>query len=196
MNIESHMNWVKNLDSIIDGVVFDGNDRTKISVSLLHLSIEHQKGISYCVHNAAYSSAFALYRPQFESFVRGTWFNRCATDTQISSFIKGSEPPKINELISAIEKHDDYAHGVLKEQKNLIWGVLNDFTHGGSIQARLRITSNEIKPNYEPETIQWLLDKSFDLSFIAAIEIGLISKNNELIHSLKNQYSLVRNELP
>ena len=98
---------------LLDGVDFETSNRSRISVSLLHLSIEHQKGIHVLVGNNVIGSAFALLRPQFEAYVRGLWYNRCSTEKDLEKFISGNEPPRINDLISSIEETQGFTHGAL-----------------------------------------------------------------------------------
>jgi hypothetical protein len=186
---EQSVSWMVKSNQLLDGVDFKTSNRSVVSVSLLHLSIEHQKAIGVLVGcGNVNGSAFALLRPQFEAYVRGLWYNRCASDKQIQKFLSGGEPPRINKLIEAVEETDGFKHGALMRQKKSLWTALNDYTHGGSVQVKARTTGSEITGNYSLEHLAWLLNKSSDLSLLAGIEIVGIANNNELANELLSIY--------
>jgi hypothetical protein len=171
-------------NTLLDGVGFVTSNRSRIAISLLHLSIEHQKGIHVLVGSNVNGSAFALLRPQFEAYVRGLWFNRCSTEKDLEKFISGKEPPRINNLIDSIEKTQGFTHGALGKQKKSLWKGLNDFTHGGASQVKSRNTDSEIIGNYKAEYIEWLLNKTSDLSLLAGLEIAGIANNHKISKEL------------
>ena len=185
MSIDKSYTWMMASNALIDGIGFVGNERNRIAISLLHLSNDHQKGIHLLIDNELASSAFALLRPQFEALVRGLWFHRCATEKEIEKFLKKKEPPRINDMIQAIEETHAYSHGSLSALKSKIWKLLNDFTHGGLAQVLARNTDEQIISNYSLEQMNALLDKSVDISLVASIETALIAENSELSIALK-----------
>lgn len=138
LNILESQKWIELSSLAMDGVDFPSSNRANISVSLLHLSMGHQRGIHTLVDKGIDGSAFALLRPQFEAYVRGLWFSRCSKDTDVSNFISGKEPPKIKQLIANIETTDGYKNGALGRKKSKLWKYLNDLTHGGFFQVASR----------------------------------------------------------
>lgn len=158
--------------SLTDGITFETTNRLRVAVALLHLSLEHQTGIHSLVNLGVIGSAFALLRPQFEAYVRGVWYHRCATDTQVSLFIDGEQPPKINLLIEEIEKLEAFDEKLLSATKHQIWTNLNDFTHGGTIQVKARCTVDEIAQNYREEHIANLLTASASWSLLAGVALA------------------------
>lgn len=133
-------------------------------------------------------SAFALIRPQFESYLRGVWFHRGATDNQVSRFLSGEEPPKVGAIIDAVQKLEEFEEGALGNTKKEIWRNLNDFTHGGTIQVKARNTKDEIIGNYRLEHIAGLLQSSVTLSLLAGMAIANAVNDAELANNLLSLY--------
>jgi hypothetical protein len=169
---------------LIDGVSFETTNRLRVAVSLLHLCVEHQKGIHVLVDHGFAGSAFALVRPQFEAYVRGVWFHRCATEAQVADFLSGGEPPKINTLLEALEKVDAFSDGRLTMLKSAVWRNLNDFTHGGAIQVKARNTPDEIVGNYRPEHVSGLLQTAATLSFLGGVAIAAAVANVQMANEM------------
>ena len=61
--------------------------KTRVSLSLLHLSLEHCRGITSLIRYEVFGSALALLRPQVEAYIRDVWFDRCAQEEDAN--IKG-----------------------------------------------------------------------------------------------------------
>lgn len=54
--------------------------RARVAVALHHLCIEHRAAGHVLVDSDVRGSAFALYRPQFEAYVRANWYFDCASE--------------------------------------------------------------------------------------------------------------------
>jgi hypothetical protein len=135
-------------------------------------------------------------RPQFESYVRGVWYHLCAADNKVNEFIKGSEPPRISVQLSDIEALSNFNSESLIATKIAVWGVLNDFTHGGTAQVRARITADGIKQNYKIEHIIGMLRWSSILSFLGYVGMTTIANNDLLANNLReNFHSIYEGEL-
>jgi hypothetical protein len=180
--------WMKKRVSLTDGITFETTNRLRVAVALLHLSLEHQTGIHSLVNLGVIGSAFALLRPQFEAYVRGVWYHRCATDTQVSLFIGGEQPPKINVLIEEIEKLEAFDEKLLSATKNQIWTNLNDFTHGGSTQVKARCTVDEIAQNYREEHVANLLIASANWSLLAGVALAVAVGKEALARQLHSTF--------
>lgn len=186
MNHDIFVKWIEECEALLDRIDFETTDRARVSVSLLHLSLEHQKSISLLSGSPGNlnGSSLALLRPQFEAYVRGLWFNRCASEAEIDGFIKGTEPPRINKLIEAIEKTPGFMHGELMHKKTSVWRALNDYTHGGVTQVKARNSGNQIIQNYSEEHLLWLLNFSSYLGLLAGIEISGVANNSGIAGKL------------
>lgn len=180
--------WMAERVSLTNGVTFETTNRLRVAVALLHLSLEHQTGIHSLVNIGVIGSAFALFRPQFETYVRGVWYHRCATDAQVCSFIGGEQPPKINVLIEDIEKLEAFDEKLLSSTKRQLWYNLNDFTHGGATQVKARCTVDEITQNYKEEHIANLLTASASLSLVAGIALAAAVGTEALAHQLHSTF--------
>ena len=180
--------WVTVRVSLTDGVAFETTDRLRVAVALLHLSLEHQAGIHSLVNLGVIGSAFALFRPQFEAYVRGVWYHRCASEAQVSSFIRGEQPPRINVLIDEIEKLEAFDEKQLSSTKRQLWANLNDFTHGGTTQVKARCTVDEITQNYNEEHIANMLTASAGLSLAAAVALAAAMGTDALARHLLSTF--------
>jgi hypothetical protein len=183
--------WMTERVSLTDGIKFETTNRLRVAVALLHLSLEHQTGIHSLVNLGVIGSAFALLRPQFEAYVRGVWYHRCATDAQVSSFIGGEPPPKINVLIEEIEKLEAFDEKLLSATKRQIWPNLNDFTHGGPTQVKARCTVDEITQNYREEHIANLLTASATWSLLAGVALAAAMGTETLARELHAKYKSI-----
>ena len=121
--IEQSRRWMIDVATLVDGTTFDTTTRSKISVSLQHLSIEHHTGIHTLVDHGVLGSAFALFRPQFEAYVRGVWYHFCATEDDLLRFLSGSQPPHIDTLIEQLERRGAFSEGNLRRMKAKLGAV-------------------------------------------------------------------------
>ncbi len=188
--------WMKECGLLVDGVSFETTNRLRVSVSLSHLCVEHQKGIHVLVEHGVIGSAFALFRPQFEAYLRGVWFHRCATDAQVSGFLVGKDPPNFGDLMGAVQKLEGYEEGALARFEKEILRNLHDFTHGGAIQVKARITNDEICSNFHPEHIAKLLQAAAILALLAGLSISSAVNDNELSNNLSSLYQRLYEESP
>lgn len=183
--------WMVKCAALIDGVTFTTSDRARVSVSLHHLCIEHHTGIHTLVDQGVYGSAFALFRPQFEAYVRGAWYHFCASEIQVNKFLKGNDPPKINIQIAGLEAKGGFDAGSLSRMKAQVWNSLNDFTHGGATQVKARNTRDEVVQSYKPEHVFGLVTSSATLALLAGVGIAAVTDNDTLAVNLRNEYRSV-----
>jgi len=188
MDIETELDkseeWMVQSNAMIDGTDFETTKERRASVALFHLALEHQSAIHLLVHNHVWGSALVLLRPQFEAYVRGLWFEHCATEKQVDSFLGGKEPPRIGELIEAIEQVEPFEEQKLSAVKKSLWGKLNDYTHGGSIQVISRNRKDEISSNYNPEHMCGVLQSAATIAYSAGLEIAKVANDEGLATKL------------
>lgn len=184
--IEQSEQWMVRSSTLADGLDISSATQIRVAAALFHLCTEHQQAVHTLANHGLMGSAFAILRPQFEAYVRGVWYHRCATDDQLDAFIKGAEPPRIGQLLSDIAKIADFNSESLIATKTGIWGVLNDFTHGGSVQVRARLTPTEIARNYKTEHIVGMLRWSSILSFMGYVGMASIAENDLLANNLRD----------
>ena len=186
--IEKSGNWMVQSSSLADGLDIGSSVRNRTAASLFHICTEHQQAVHTLTEHGLMGSAFALLRPQFEAYVCGVWYHRCASDVNISAFVKGAEPPKIRELLSDIGNLTDFNSQSLISTKNAVWGVLNEFTHGGSVQVRARVTANEIVRNYKNEHVIGMLRWSVIFSLLGYVGMATIAENDLLANNLRDKF--------
>ena len=189
--LECSRRWMVECASLVDGVSFETTNRMRVAVSLFHLCIEHQTGIHTLVDHGVIGSGFALLRPQFEAYVRGVWYHRCATDAQVTSFIGGGEPPKILPLIKAIELLPDYSDGVFSLITKDRWREFNDFTHGGTLQVKARNSRDEVISSWKHEHIIGLIESAAIFSKLAAVGIAAALHSDDLAQKLHASYQRI-----
>lgn len=180
--------WLNHCNSVLDNLPIKRTARNRISVGLFDLAMEHHGSIHILITNKHYGSAFALLRPQLEAFVRGTWFNLCATEKQIESYKNDKEPPKINILISAIEKTPGYPENSLTRMKENTWSTLCGYTHGSYYHVAYRNTATEIVSDYDEKNITKLLRKSCSITLLTVTAIAVLIDDEELANKLLSLY--------
>lgn len=118
-----------------------------------------------------YGSAFSLVRVEFEAYVRGEWLIHCATDAQVESFIKGSEPPKLGLLISAIESALDFSEGNLVALKKAHWSAMCEYTHTGGLHIQRWQSELAVEPSYAEDEVHEILKFAEIFGAIAAVAL-------------------------
>ena len=189
--LDKSARWLSLCTSLIDGFSFSTTDRARIVASLYHLSIEHYTGIHVLVKHDVVGSAFALSRPQNEAYFRGAWYQLCASEKQVSDFLRGGTPQKFGKLLEDLEKKDAYRGDSLMRMKNEVLRNLNDFTHGGAIQVKARNTPDEIAQRYKAEHIADLLASSAVSALLAGVGIASLADDTILANKLLDAYTSV-----
>ena len=189
MNIEKLLDqserWLNVSNSLLNGKKLISTKRARVAAGLYHLSKEHHGGIFMLASNQLYGSAFALLRPQFESYVRGVWCQNCASEDQLQSFVSGKEPPLINELLENIQTVRGYDEDKLRKSKDMVWRELCGYTHGGIFQVAHRNTEAEIAANYPRENVVGLLIVSATIAFLGLVAFARLLQDEELVqHAL------------
>lgn len=82
---EALIQW---MDQRIDGLEIRSDERTRISAACFDVALEHQKSIVLLIANHLVGSAFSLVRVLFETYIRGLWLERCASETEIEKYKK------------------------------------------------------------------------------------------------------------
>jgi len=136
-----------------------------------------------------FGSAFALVRPLFESYVRAIWLGKCANDSDLMRFQKGTLEKEFKDLVSDVEAHEGYNVGVISKVKSSSWRAMNDFTHGGPLQIIRRITKDEIVANYADEEVAEAISFAGAIGLLATSEIALLANRldiaTELLEEMK-----------
>lgn len=192
--LKSSEAWMKARISIVDKIHFESSTRLQVSVSLLIQAIDIHSAIHTLVRYNVICPSYILLRPQFERYVRGTWFAYCASEKDIEKFINKVDPPKIDILISDIKKFNQDLGSSIERAKSKLWKDLNDLTHGGIIQIKKMNTLSGIKQNFPEVDIVNLLNGAATMSFIACKELAEITGNHSVIEELDQQFGHILTE--
>jgi hypothetical protein len=183
--------WLDECSSRIDGAALPDCTRNRVSGALLHLALEHHGAIQVLVSyepSPLHGSAAALLRPQFEAYVRGVWYHRGAREKDLVNFIKGDEPPKIDDLISNIETLPGFQEGLLKAVKKDSWKTMCGLTHGGITQVASRNRPGEIVCDYTDDQVRGILYWASSVTLVVSLEFANLLNNNTMENELLSKY--------
>ena len=85
-------NW---LDSCIHSLDIPSGDRQAMAAALFDQVHEHHKAIQLLLKSSLVGSAFSLVRPTLETFVRGVWLLRCASEEEVKNFTKDTDRQQV-----------------------------------------------------------------------------------------------------
>lgn len=169
-------------DEVSNVRIEHADSRIQLASTLYTIVIDHAQGIRFLIANGAYPSAFALLRVIFETYIRASWFEHCATDEQIERFICKDEilnsykrPINFGQLVSDVDAAlgtDSYFCQVKKGT----WKGLNSLTHSGVQQAMRCFNGKSITYNYSPQQINEALE--FALMLVGIASGSLIDLSN------------------
>ena len=172
--------WMITCSDVLTGVDVPGGQRMNVAVALLHLCNEHHQAIDLLASHDINGSAFALFRPQFEAYVRAIWIFYCAEDLQINNFLAEKKLPRLELLISRVEQLDYYKSMTLSRTHDRLYKTMCSFTHGGGIQVKARFSNGQVAESYLTEHIIDLLKTSAVFSMMAAHAIARIVGSSQL----------------
>ena len=163
-------------------VQFPSNDRKRVAAACFAVVQEHHTAIVMLVDQGAASPAFSLARSVYEGYVRGAWLAYCATDVQLTAFLKDQKPliPIQSELIAALEKLPVYESLTLSRIRNESWNALCDYAHIGPRMVVRWMTSESIEPNFGVAEIDELLTFTGVIALVSAVDLCNIAGNEPL----------------
>lgn len=177
----------QNIARSVNGVEIPTDDRSKISGALFDIVHEHHISVIHLTEKRHYGSALVLLRSIFESYVRGVWFMKCATNKDITRFMSDKfKSGHFVDRINEIKEIDEQAHGGLLAVKDTAWEGLNSYTHGGFRPVGRRFLGNNIQPNYSKEEIQEILRVANSFAILAFVQIAELSNNNKLMEKFEH----------
>jgi hypothetical protein len=154
--------------------------RTRVAGGCFFVTQEHHCAIALLLKHELYASAFALLRPQYESYVRGLWCAHSATEEDLDRFTKGAEPPPITKLLASIEEHEAYSAGTLSSWKAQGWSAMCSYTHTGSLQVQRFQTETSIESNFPPEELVEVANASATFALLSGIGTAALGNHEAL----------------
>lgn len=164
------------------------NNRVRAAAPCFAIAQDHHHAIVVLLDARLYAACFALVRVAFEAYVRGEWLALCATDAQVRKFLKGREPPKIDVLLSALERTDAFKEGVLTLIKKRTWTALCAYTHTGGLHVQYWNTSDGIEPNYPIEEILNVLRFADTVATLSVLGVVSLMNDEQLAEKLLERF--------
>jgi len=163
------------------------SNRTRAAGSCFAITQDHHHSIVLLVEHQLYASSFALLRSGFEAYVRGQWLAHCAGDTEVEKYLRGWEPPKIDDLLAAVEQTPGFSEKVLSRIKAQGWKTMCAFTHTGGLHIQRWNTSDGIEPNYTTDEILEVLGFAEAVGALAVLGIAELANDAEMAERVLNK---------
>lgn len=179
-DLESVIRWIDEHSKELD---IAGDARYLIAAACFDTVLEHQAAVALLAKSELYGSAHALLRVIAESFIRGMWFARCATDDEVATFQKDELEKGIRTLVREVEAALGNATDMLSQMIAQRWNSLCSFAHTGFKQVRRRYTGAMLKPNYPEFEVFQALRFAGSIGLLAASELAQLSKNEPLVRA-------------
>jgi hypothetical protein len=120
----------------------------------------------------------------------------CATPDELEQFKKGKINKTFGSLIENIEKLQAYNVQVLSDIKNQSWAIMNDFTHGGILQALGRNKVDFIEPNYPEKNILGAIDFAISIGLLLTMEVAYIVSDEKFAREVLEKMEAFSNNEP
>lgn len=164
-------------------------------------SLGHFRAIARLVGAGMYGSAFALWRPQFETLVRGTWLAQCASASLVEGFLEDPkfEFPKVNAMLVEMQEFSVEVLGELQWVKDRYYKLMHDLTHGGRQQAFARYGQDGIGECIPDDDAVKLLSTSAIMAVMAAdviLRIGDEGATDRSVAVARHLHDLMAKLLP
>lgn len=143
------------------------------------------------IQNKLYGSAASLLRSIVESYARGVWVLKCASNKDIEQFKRDRfKDGTFEDRLKEIHDIEDNPHSsALLNLKVIAWNALNSYTHGGFRAISRRFKEGELAPNYSLEEITGIERLSNAFAILAVFQIAEL-QNNSLLLAFAEKTSL------
>lgn len=162
------------LEEALNHIKLPRTDRVMVASSYYSICMEHYRSIITLLELQLYSSASALLRSLFESYVKGMWFYYCSNAKNIDRLRKDEFEKPFGALISEIENEKGKG---LSNAKRILWRTLNGLTHSGAGQVSRRISGEVIGSNFDERFIEDVKNFTNNYGLLVAGELALISND-------------------
>lgn len=144
--------------SVLPSLEIDGTNRTYVALALLTASMDNANVVAYLLASKperAWVSALALFRSQFDFFLRGAYFAKSASENELARFQKKGKMPSrasasgkkrdiyVSEVAESVSKDygwDKQLSATLKGH----WTPLSGLVHGGKELLAIYTQNDEI----------------------------------------------------
>ena len=171
-----------------------GGVRERTGESLLQHSLDLHDAILVLLAAGLPGPAMTLARPLFESYVRGFWLLRFASDKEIAKFNNGAGP-KFSNLLKAIGNDKESGSAWIHANKKVNWTAFNDLTHGGSEHVRRRSTEELVEPNYPEQELEALVRFGTEVRLRVGSDLFNLIGDDIAKEQLNAKASILRSQL-
>jgi hypothetical protein len=178
--IEAAGNYVEQLRQSVHDHSLPNTDRVRAAGSCLAIAQEHHHAIILLIKERLFAPAFALVRAVFEAYVRGEWLAHCASDSMISRFLMGREPPKVDELLDALEETPSFAEKVLSRIKQRGWKAMCGYSHTGGLHVQRWNTDSGIESNFSRDEIIEVMRFADSIGTLAVVGLAHLAQDDDL----------------
>ena len=170
--------------NLLQGAIHDqpmsSHTRGRAAGACLAVAQDHHHAIVLLIDHQLFASAFALMRIAFEAYIRGEWLAQCASDEQVSNIVGGMEPPKIDDLLAALEKIPTFSEGRLSEIKKHNWRSMCAYTHTGSLQIQRWQTPDTLESNYSDEEVLEVLSFAEIIGAVSIVGLAALAEKEQI----------------
>ena len=169
--------------------IYENTPRYTAVDALALISIEHSASLRFLIaHAKCNTSAFALFRLQYEALVKSLWAFYVASDEQLDLIVgelseeraerNNKELPPISKMLQQLQAKNTPAHSAVQqliEFKDISWKALNSYVHSGLHAVKRSMHG------YPPELIFPIIRQSNNLMCLAAYTLAVITGNKLVI---------------
>ncbi len=101
----------------------------RLAAPYFAVCLEHRAAALSLISQNMRTSAFALWRPTYENYIRGHWALNVAGDKDFQQIAKTRAVPKFDTVIKALDSKSKSA--MFAKTKAKLWNPMSDFAHGG-----------------------------------------------------------------
>ncbi len=103
--------------------------------------------------------------------------------------------PDLNTMLKSLKNTDEGAFANLNKAKDIIWGKMNDFTHGGIHQIFMHTRDRAIEQNITQAHTYGLLKNSSTLGLMAGVLMMTMANNITIGEKLMKSFKSIFTEV-
>lgn len=168
-----------------------GGVRERTGEAILQLSLDLDDAILVLLDARLPGPALTLVRPLFESYVRGFWLLRLASDKELEKFNYGKFP-RFSDLLGAIGNDHISGGAWIHANKNANWSSFNDLTHGGREHVKRRNTQEAVEPNYPESELETMVRFGIEVRIRIGCELFSLMNDEIAMKQLKRKAKNLR----
>jgi len=153
-------------------------------LTLLQLSQDICDVITILIDQELPGPAFVLARPMRDSFVRGLWLLKHASNDEVERVLEKNKFPKLNKLLKAIGNDEETGGAWINKFCELNREYFDDLTHGGMTHVLRRTTDHSIEPIYSEEEQTRLMQNQIGIQLHIAYTLLDLANNRTKIEEL------------